>query len=315
MPNGMARQFNFVMEAKSVITRPAGGQQLRDPGFHEITGLAWSGRGRIRRVDVSTDGGTSWQTATLQEPVLPKCLTRFRLPWTWDGGPALLQSRAIDETGVCAADRGRRWWDVRGVNSCYHFNAHADLADRARAGRSPMWSDRVALAAAARSGDGAGLRGFAALPSGTHAHGGGNRCLEYRRAADGQGLPPGHGSVAQGGAIYAETCAACHGDKGQGGPADRLVGGFGTLTAAQPGSNGGSFWPYATTLFDFVRRAMPFNAPESLTADQVYAVSAYVLSLNGIVPDDTVLDATSLPKIAMPNRNGFTSPDPRPDVP
>jgi S-disulfanyl-L-cysteine oxidoreductase SoxD len=133
--------------------------------------------------------------------------------------------------------------------------------------------------------------------------------------ADGQGLPPGHGSVAEGRTIFAATCAVCHGDNGQDGPADRLAGGFGTLTRPNPVRTVGSYWPYATTLFDFVRRAMPFNAPGSLTADQVYAVSAYVLSLNGIVPDDTVLDATSLPKIAMPNRNGFTSPDPRPDVP
>jgi sulfane dehydrogenase subunit SoxC len=122
MPDGKARQFTFVMEAKSVITRPAGGQQLRDPGFHEITGLAWSGRGRIQRVDVSTDGGKSWNTAGLQEPVLPKCLTRFRLPWTWDGGPALLQSRAVDETGYVQPPR-ETLVDVRGVNSGYHFNA------------------------------------------------------------------------------------------------------------------------------------------------------------------------------------------------
>jgi S-disulfanyl-L-cysteine oxidoreductase SoxD len=131
---------------------------------------------------------------------------------------------------------------------------------------------------------------------------------------DGQGLPPGHGSVAEGRTVFAETCAACHGDKGQGGPADRLVGGLGTLTQPHPIRTVGSYWPYATTLFDFVRRAMPFNAPESLTDDQVYAVTAYVLSLNGIVPDNTVLDATSLPKIAMPNRNGFTSSAVRPDT-
>jgi cytochrome c len=132
---------------------------------------------------------------------------------------------------------------------------------------------------------------------------------------DGQGLPPGRGSVAQGREIFASTCAVCHGDKGQGGPADRLVGGIGTLAQPNPVRTVGSYWPYATTLFDFVRRAMPFNAPESLSADQVYAVSAYVLSLNGIVPDDTVLDATSLPKIVMPNRNGFISSDQKPDIP
>jgi mono/diheme cytochrome c family protein len=133
--------------------------------------------------------------------------------------------------------------------------------------------------------------------------------------ADGQGLPPGRGSVAEGRTIFAEACAACHGDKGQGGQADRLVGGFGTLAQPNPVRTVGSYWPYATTLFDFIRRAMPFNTPQSLNNDQVYAVSAYVLSLNGVVADDTVLDATNLPKIEMPNRHGFTSPDPRPDVP
>ena len=101
------------------------------------------------------------------------------------------------------------------------------------------------------------------------------------------------------------TCAACHGDKGRGGLADPLAGGFGTLSQPNPVRTVGSYWPYAPTLFDFIRRAMPFNAPESLDDNQVYAVSAYVLSLNGIVSDDAVLDGTSLPKIAMPNRNGF----------
>jgi mono/diheme cytochrome c family protein len=133
--------------------------------------------------------------------------------------------------------------------------------------------------------------------------------------ADGQGLPPGQGSVAQGREVFAQTCALCHGDKGQGLLSDRLVGGFGTLQDRNPVRTVGSYWPYATTLFDYVRRAMPFNAPESLTDDQVYAVSAYVLSMNGILPDDAVLNAANLPKIAMPNRNGFVSPDPRPDVP
>jgi cytochrome c len=133
--------------------------------------------------------------------------------------------------------------------------------------------------------------------------------------ADGQGLPPGQGSVAQGRDIFAHTCAPCHGDKGQGLLADRLVGGFGTLKDRNPVRTVGSYWPYATTLFDYIRRAMPFNAPESLTGDQVYAVSAFVLSMNGILPDDAVLDAANLPNIAMPNRNGFISPDPRPDVP
>ena len=121
MPDGTARQFTFVMEAKSVITRPSGGHRLREPGFHEISGLAWSGNGRITRVDVSTDGGATWQEARLQGPVLPRCLTRFGVPWRWDGGPALLQSRAMDETGYVQPRRADLV-DVRGLNSGYHNN-------------------------------------------------------------------------------------------------------------------------------------------------------------------------------------------------
>jgi S-disulfanyl-L-cysteine oxidoreductase SoxD len=133
--------------------------------------------------------------------------------------------------------------------------------------------------------------------------------------ADGQGLPEGRGSVRDGQQVYAETCAACHGEKGEGKLADRLVGGFGTLATTNPVRTVGSFWPYATTLFDYIRRAMPYSAPQSLTANQVYAVTAYILYLNNIVPENTILDAISLPKVVMPNHGGFTNQDPRPDVP
>lgn len=121
MPDGSARQFTFLMEAKSVITQPSGGQRLTEQGFYEICGLAWSGRGKIRAVDVSTDGGANWRAAALQEPVLSKCLTRFRLPWRWDGGPALLQSRATDETGY-TQPKNHALVAVRGTNSFYHYN-------------------------------------------------------------------------------------------------------------------------------------------------------------------------------------------------
>jgi sulfane dehydrogenase subunit SoxC len=122
MPDGTVRQFTLVMEAKSVITRPSGGQRLTAHGFHEISGLAWSGRGRITAVDVSTDGGRSWQRTRLDEPVLSKALTRFRFPWRWDGAPALLQSRAIDETGYVQPTR-EQLIAVRGTKSEDHFNA------------------------------------------------------------------------------------------------------------------------------------------------------------------------------------------------
>lgn len=121
MPNGTARQFTMVMEAKSVITFPSGGQRVR-PGFVDIRGLAWSGRGRITQVEVTTDGGQSWQQAALQDPVLPKCHTRFHFPWQWNGEDVILQSRCLDETGYVQPGRAALV-AVRGLNSVYHYNA------------------------------------------------------------------------------------------------------------------------------------------------------------------------------------------------
>ncbi len=121
MPDGTARQFTMVMDAKSVITSPSGGQHIQ-PGFLEIRGLAWSGRGRITLVEVSADGGRSWQQAVLQEPILPKCHTRFHLPWRWNGEDVILQSRCLDDTGYRQPDRATLV-AVRGVNSVYHYNA------------------------------------------------------------------------------------------------------------------------------------------------------------------------------------------------
>jgi sulfane dehydrogenase subunit SoxC len=120
MPNGTAYQFSLVMEAKSIITHPSGHQQLR-PGFHEIRGLAWSGRGRIVKVEVSDNGGRSWRTAELQEPVVSKCHTRFRSPWLWEGQEAVLQSRCMDETGYRQPSR-EALIKVRGTHSSYHYN-------------------------------------------------------------------------------------------------------------------------------------------------------------------------------------------------
>jgi mono/diheme cytochrome c family protein len=130
---------------------------------------------------------------------------------------------------------------------------------------------------------------------------------------DGSNLPPGSGSVDRGRVVYTEQCATCHGADGQGGIGDRLFGGQGTLATAKPVRTVGSYWPYAPTLFDYIRRAMPQNAPQSLSDDDVYAVSAYILNLNGLVPAGAVLDAKTLAVIKMPNRGGFV-PDPRPDV-
>ena len=122
MPDGRHRQYTSIQECKSVITSPSGGQTLLDRGTHNISGLAWSGRGKIRRVDLSLDGGRNWNPATLQTPVLSKCLTRFNLPWTWNGEAAILQSRATDDTGYVQPHM-RQLRAVRGAKSIYHNNA------------------------------------------------------------------------------------------------------------------------------------------------------------------------------------------------
>ena len=121
----------------------------------------------------------------------------------------------------------------------------------------------------------------------------------------GAGLPAGSGSVAQGAKVYEAKCQTCHGLKGEGKPADPLAGGIGSLGSGKPVRTVGSYWPYATTLFDYVRRAMPTNAPQSLSNDEVYAASAYVLFLNGIVAEAAVMNAQTLPQVKMPNRDGF----------
>ncbi len=122
MPDGTLRQYTSIQECKSVITTPSAGQRLLDKGYYNITGLAWSGRGKIKRVDVSVDGGRNWRTARLESPVLTKCLTRFNIDWVWDGSPVVIQSRAIDETGY-VQPKINELRAVRGTKSIYHNNA------------------------------------------------------------------------------------------------------------------------------------------------------------------------------------------------
>ena len=122
MPDGLHRQYTSVQECKSVITTPSGGQLLLDKGFYNISGMAWSGRGKVTRVDVSTDGGINWRQARLETPVLSKAVTRFNIDWVWDGKPAILQSRAVDETGYVQPSYGQLR-AARGTKSIYHNNA------------------------------------------------------------------------------------------------------------------------------------------------------------------------------------------------
>ena len=128
---------------------------------------------------------------------------------------------------------------------------------------------------------------------------------------DGAGLPPGEGTSQQGETIYRRQCTACHGDTGEGGTNDRLVGGIGTLTSARPIKTVGSYWQWPTTLFDYTRRAMPYGAPLSLTADETYALTAYMLYLNGIIEETDAMNADTLPNVTMPNRDGFINAYPQ----
>ena len=122
---------------------------------------------------------------------------------------------------------------------------------------------------------------------------------------DGTGLPPGNGTSEQGAVVYTQKCQSCHGEKGAGKPNDQLVGGQGTLTSKSPVRTIGSYWPYATTVFDYIRRAMPYTQSQSLTNEEIYAVAAYLLHLNGIIGAPDVMNAQTLPQVRMPNRDNF----------
>jgi S-disulfanyl-L-cysteine oxidoreductase SoxD len=139
------------------------------------------------------------------------------------------------------------------------------------------------------------------------------KAIDIEVTPDGKGLRHGSGTAAAGKDVYTRRCETCHGPTGKEGPQDVLAGGQGSLATSRPQKTVGSYWPYATTLWDYINRAMPFDHPSTLTADEVYAATAYVLFLNGIVGEHDVLNETTLPQIKMPNRNGFVE-DPRPDV-
>jgi cytochrome c len=155
----------------------------------------------------------------------------------------------------------------------------------------------LGVGAAALAAEGPGL-GVPASPATIAA-------MDISIAPDGSGLPAGSGTAVAGEKIYLARCMACHGEKGQDGLHDRLVGGHGSLASKAPVKTVGSYWPYATTLFDYVRRTMPYQEPRSLQDGEVYALTAYLLYLNGIVGQQEVVDATTLPKVKMPNRDNF----------
>jgi cytochrome c len=138
------------------------------------------------------------------------------------------------------------------------------------------------------------------------------RAINLNVLPDGTGLPAGSGDAATGAGLYLQHCHACHGSRDQQGANDRLFGGIGSLTTGAPVKTVASYWPYATTLFDYIRKAMPYLAPGSLNSDEVYALTAYLLAENGIISSEQHMDANTLPAVQMPNRNGFYSGYPLP---
>ena len=305
-PNGRSLLFTFPMEVKSVITSPSGMQKMQGPGLYQVSGMAWSGFGRIRRVEVSADGGKSLGAS------------RARRSRAADGGHALPHAVALGRQPERAAEPRHRRDGRRaavasradgGARRAVSLPLQRDSELERRGGRrgeqrlcvSSRSRSRLGSAwlACATAQEGPGL-GVPATPEQVAG-------WDISIGPDGAGLPPGSGTAAAGKTVYEAKCLACHGVDGAGRPNDQLVGGQGTLREAAPIRTVGSYWPYATTVFDYIRRAMPYVTPHSLTADETYAVTAYLLALNGVIAQDAVMDASTLPKVVMPNRANFDS--------
>ena len=216
LKDGKAWQFVFPMEVKSIITRPSPGIALKGPGLYEISGLAWSGNGTISQVEVSADGGKSWAPAALSGPVLPKALTRFRAPWRWDGGPAVLQSRATDDTGMVQPTR-TQFIAERGPRGALSLQRDRKLAHRRQGGGGQcLCVSTSSICARCCSWRRRRLRANAAVRPADRA--GRCRALGHQHRSRRQGLPSGSGTAKQGEAVYAAKCQACHGEKGAGRP-------------------------------------------------------------------------------------------------
>ena len=279
---------------------------LLDRGYYEITGLAWSGRGKVKRVDVSADGGRNWRTARLQEPVLTKALTRFRLDWSWDGAPALLQVARDRRDRLRAADAFAQLRAVRGTRSIYHNNAiqtwrcdptarwamsrlHSALCC-ARVDRLPAFRGRRAAArasvSAARRRRRRSPRGTSTcVPTDTGFRRAGARSRRARRSTT-RKCASCHGTFGESNQLHADCRRRTQG-RYEDGP---RVG----AAAVRRTAHAGNKLNYATTLWDYIYRAMPWANPQSLSVDEVYAVTAYVLHLNEIVPAEYELNEKTL---------------------
>ena len=318
LPDGKAYKFYFVCEVKSFITRPSFGYSLKTPGFYEISGIAYSGTGRIQKVEVSADGGKSWGEAAVEGPVSPQAFTRFRhavalgRPAGDPDQPRLGRFRrgaaaAAPISSPCAARR-------RKCRMCSAFPTSITTASphgaSRQAGRSNMSTFKplaagavFMLAFATAVGNSPPTRRISASrsPKPTSRPGTSACCPTApicRPAAAPRRKAPR--------CIVDHGCNQCHGDGGKGGTSNMLVGNP-PLTKDGITSNKtiANFWAYPTTLFDYVRRAMPWPTPHTLTDDEVYAICAYLFAANKLIPQDQVMNAQTLPKVKMPNHDNF----------
>ena len=287
-------QFFFPMEVKSFITHPSPGLTLKGPGFYEISGLAYSGNGRIAKVMVSADGGKSWAQAALDAPVLPQ--GAHPLPHALALGrpagraakPRLGRGRqyaadACRDVGRARRAQGQRAGD-RIPDGAHEF--HHELGDRRQGGGQTCLCVSSLACRRRRARTSPRARRRRRTPGlGQNVTEADLALWDISIGPDGAGLPPGSGTPAQGAAIYAQKCEVCHGKGGYGRQERRA--------RHAPGKDRtmAIYVPHATTVFDFTRRAMPWPQPKSLSNDEVYAVTAFILALNKIIGENDVMNA------------------------
>ena len=310
LPNGKAYRFYFLQEVKSFITSPSPGLTLKEPGIYEITGVAYAGTGASPRCwcrQTAARAGPRRRCRSRGSP-RPSPASACR-----GGGTASRRScRAGPGTrpATCsrpASNSSRRAARPPSRHRCSAFRA--STSTRSPAGpwtareRSAMSMRKFAIGAVVATC--AWGLAFADAPKlGKPLSPSDLSAWDINILPDGTNLPPGSGKAADGAKIFAEKCALCHGDNGAGGIAGRLVGGP-PKASLDGGKTIANFWPAATTLFDFIRRAMPYNAPRSLSDQEVYALTAYLLAANKLIGEGEAIDAKTLPKVQMPNRDNF----------
>ena len=304
---------------KSVITFPSGGQQLSGPGFYEISGLAWSGAGAIRGVEISTDGGQSWKNAELRSPAYPMAHTRFGFHWKWDGKECVLMSRCTDELGTVQPTRAEvaKYWNepLDKVPDSRRRQYRSTVEGRERWERS-QWACLELLLVA---DDPVGICQTAWTQSPTYGVGrtptrGRNPRLGYRDQPDGKGAPARAGDCQRRrGALRPEGLRGMprgngirrpcsHVDQQRKGASDAGLRAPCLAPCVNDSNTMAIHSPFATTIWDYINRGMPLGKEGTLTPNEVYALTAFLLYKNDVIKEDEVMDAQSLPKVKMPNR-------------